>query len=358
MTIRKNSAISHHSIISDRYFEMSLLEEDIFDKSNKSNQNDPFADHHIDNFISCIYMLMGVFLFSFVNLGGKFITEFFSEIEMSTVCFFRGLLPIILGLIYAKKYKIDIISEWKIDNRKTFLLFLRCFFGASCNYGLFEALKYMRISSAFTLYNTAPIFTSILSIYLFKSKFTKFDFFSLLICFFSVCLISKPGFLSFLFHTNTAGEDSALGVLIVLGSAVISSCGILLNKYVARDFHYIQSTILYGVFFIFDSLILVILDHVVKGDFYIFQNFFELKFNSFIICVLIGIINFLNTNVYIHSLNIGDPIVVLPLTYLGIVVNMIYNTFIFGKSTDIWDIIGSLMIIAVNLKRIFDQRKK
>jgi len=224
---------------------------------------------------------------------------------------------------------------------------------------MFEALKYMRISSAFTLYNTSPIFTSILSVVFLKCKFTRFDIFSLIICFLSVILITKPAFLNFIFHSEISGEDSFFGILIVLISAIFTSIGILLNKLIALDFHFIHSTILYGFFFVFDSLFLSFYKNFSEEKgFSIVNNIGNFSLISFLLVVLIGVINFFNINFYTHSLIIGDPVVVLPLTYVGIVLNMVYNSFIFGKKTDFLDILGSFLIIAVNVKRILDQRKK
>ncbi len=131
-----------------------------------------------------------------------------------------------------------------------------------------------------------------------------------------------------------------------------------MNKIISQDFHYIQSTIFYGFFFIFDSLFLSEVENLSnEKGFNIFTNIGNFTFMSFLIVVLIGVINFYNINIYTYSLNIGDPVIFLPLTFIGIVLNMIYNSFIFGKTTDFFDILGSFLIIAVNIMRIFDHRK-
>ena len=358
MINRKHSSTStRYSIVSDSYFEFDMTKERILHENNITVKL-PYLQQNIDNFSSSIFMIIAVFLFSFVNLGGKLITSFYPEIEISTVCIFRGFIPIIFGLIYVKNNNIDIKSQLKKDYKLSLLLFLRCFVATLSNYTLFQSFKFMRISSAFTIFNTSPIFTSIISIFIFNSKFNKFDIFDYLVCFVSVCFITKPGFLSIWFNIDAAGEDTLYGIFLATFSSVISGIGILLNKYVAKDFHFINSTILYGVFFIVISLIYESFKHLGQGDLYIFENFFYLKFLSFVICVMIGVVYYFNTNYYIHSLNIGDPIIILPLTYLGIVLNLIYNSFIFGKVTDFLDIVGSMMIVCVNLKRILNQRKK
>lgn len=379
---------SHFSIISDKYFEMDFIAADIekdfpqelnknktrlispainnyssrdikYVEKKKLNNQSLQEEKHLDNFMACIYMIIAVSLFSFMNLGGKYMLVYFPEIDNITTCFFRGLITFLLAIIYIYKYELSFFSILRKDKNKTFLLILRNFIWALCNYSMFEALKYMRISSAFTLYNTSPIFTSVLSVIFLKSKFTKFDVFSLLICFISVCLITKPAFLNFLFHSDISGEDSFFGILIVLISAFFTSIGILLNKLIAQDFHFIQSTVLYAIFFMFDSLFLSFIKNFTdEKGFGILSNIGDFTYLSFFIVILIGFINFVNINFYTHSLNIGDPVIILPLTYIGIVLNMVYNSLIFGKKTDLLDILGSFMIIAVNVKRILDQRKK
>ncbi len=230
---------SHFTVISENYFELNLLEgsdskdmlniykisknyskvsntllskdknDDII-KINSSNINISNLNH-IDNFRACLYMIIAIILFSLMNLGGKAMFEYFPEIENITSCFFRGLITLIFAISYANKNDIEIKKQLEKDSKKTFLLILRNFIWAFCNYSIFEALKYMRISSAITVYNTSPIFTSILSVIFLKSKFTSFDFFSLIICFISVCLITKPAFLNFFFDPNISGEDTYLG---------------------------------------------------------------------------------------------------------------------------------------------------
>jgi len=371
---------SHFSIISDKYFEMDYLEKNgcndfskekfkLINKSSlssrfimmKETQNPEFMknDKQTDNFKACIYMIIAITQFSFINLGGKIMLEFFPEIDNITTCFFRGLITMSFAIVYINIYKIQVMQELKKDSKKTILLLIRNFLAAFCNYSIFEAFKYMRISSAFTLYNTSPIFASIYSVIFLNSKFTQFDFFSLIVCFVSVCLISKPGFLNFIFHSDIYGEDSYIGVIIVLVSANLVAIMVILNKMIAQDFHFVQSTFFYGMFFIFDSTFLGVVKNLTdEGGFNIFQNMKNFGYLSFSIVILIGTITFFNINIYTYAVNIGDPVVVLPLTYIGIVLNMIFNSFVFGKKTDILDILGSSFIIGVNIKRILDQRKK
>jgi len=51
----------------------------------------------------------------------------------------------------------------------------------------------------------------------------------------------------------------------------------------------------------------------------------------------------------VQALNIGDPMKSLPFTYFGIILNITYNYFLFGGSIDFLDIVGSAMIIFVNI---------
>ncbi len=273
-----------------------------------------------------ITLVFSVFMYSLSNLISKYLAVYHPDLENLTVNLIRGLYLMILSYLFIYYNKIDYIEQIYRDKFKTKLLIIRCSFGASSNILLFEAFKYMRISSAFTIFCTYPIFVSILSVVYLKSKFTNFDVVSYLACIISVIFISKP---AFIFTDNSDDNDSLLGVFISFSAAITNAVGVCINKSIAFDFDFMVSTFLFGVFFFLESAIL--LPFTVYG-------ISTLNFTNFIWSSLLSCIFFVGLSTFILALNIGNPVKILPGTYFGIVFSLIYNTFIFEKPTDFLDI--------------------
>ena len=52
---------------------------------------------------------------------------------------------------------------------------------------------------------------------------------------------------------------------------------------------------------------------------------------------------------FIYSLIIGEPVKVLPITYIVVVWTLFLNVFVFKQGFDIFDAIGSIAIIVINV---------
>lgn len=284
-------------------------------------------------------MLSSAFVQSLVNFITKVLLRDYPDIGTTTANFFRGIILMIFSCFYFRMKSIDLIADLNKDAYKTRLLLVRCFFGASSHILLYEANKYMRISSSFVIFSTYPILASLITVFYLKVNVTKFQLFTYFSCFCSVIIISKP---AFLFSSNDINEDSTLGVLIAVLSSIWHAIGTLLNKPISLHFDVTISTFMYGVVFALDSLIL----GIYSGNFMQGIYLYEL---SFLLVLLLGIFYFYSLINFVQALNVGDPIKVLPFTYIGIILNLFYNVCFFGGSVDTLDILGSLLIITVNV---------
>lgn len=284
-------------------------------------------------------MLSSAFIQSLVNFITKVLLRDYPDVGTITANFFRGLILMIFSLVYFRIKHIGLLTELKKNFDKTLILLARCFFGASAHILLYEANKYMRISSSVVIFSTYPIIASFIIIFVLKVKVTSIQLFTYIACFCSVILISKP---SFLFPSNEINEDSPLGVLIAMMSSVWQAIGTLLNKPISLHFDVTISTFMYGLIFSLDSLIL----GIYSGSF--LKGFCMLEV-SFILILLLGAFYYYSLIHFVQALNIGDPIKVLPFTYIGIILNSFYNVCFFGGSIDFLDIVGSLIIIVVNI---------
>lgn len=311
--------------------------------SNKNqfiNDNSESITKSKNNLLGIFYLFISVFLLSLSHLISKFLIIHFPKVENLANNFIRGIFLVIISQKILHKNKISLFNQLNKNKHKTILLLIRCFFGAICNITLFESFKYMRISSAFTIFCTYPIFVSIFSILILKSNFLLFDILSYLFCIFSVILISKP---AFIFNNNTnnePGSDTPYGVFLSILSSLINAIGVYINKSIAYDFDNLISTYFFGVWFIIStSILLPFSEYGLK----------TLDFQSFLLICLSSLIFFFGVILFVEALNIGEPIKILPVFYFGIVFSLIYNCFIFGKETDFFDVLGSVIIIVFNV---------
>ena len=95
-----------------------------------------------------------------------------------------------------------------------------------------------------------------------------------------------------------------------------------------------------GVFFIIVSLFFLMISE---------NGLRTMTFYSLFLASLMSVVFFASISCLAYSLSIGDPVKILPITYSGIVINSFYNVLIFHQSFDIFDFIGSFIIISVNV---------
>jgi drug/metabolite transporter (DMT)-like permease len=201
----------------------------------------------------------------------------------------------------------------------------------------------MRISSSFTIFNLAPIFTTILTVIFLGGNLRKIEIIAFIVCFFSVILITKP---AFIFYASSTEEDHPLGIFFAIIAAGLSGVAVFLNKIIAKDFD--VSFNVYGTGIAFAIVSLIINPFTNNG-------FSTLSFVPFLIAVILSVFFYFSVFIFVSALGIGDPIQILPITYIGIVLNMIYNFFIFGQSCDFLDIMGSCLIIFINIYKTLYQ---
>ncbi len=298
-----------------------------------------------DNFKASIFMFIGYFLYSIVNLLGKIIGFYFPLVENSTTNLIRGFILMILCHMYFHMKKIDYISQLNKPKKKLFFLFIRCFTGALSNFILFESLKHMRISSTITIVHTSPIFVSILSFIFLKSKFTILDLITFIICFFSICLITKP---SILLTGNQDDGDTPYGLFLSVNCSILSAIAIFTNKVISKDFDHLISIYGMGICYILQSAFILPFTE---------YGFSTLNFTCVLISIILSIIFFYCLVFIVISLNIGNPIKILPITYIGIVINQFYNSLIFHQFSDVYDYIGCFFIIVINILKTVIQKE-
>ncbi len=362
--IQTNSIeLNSFTLVSDKYFyqnnyseksnSLSSIELLVSKKIEKANllEINKKENIDIDNLKGSIFIFISILIFSFNNLIGKILGLYLPEIENSVVNLIRGIIVLIICLFIVIQKNIQVTYLiFSKPKSKIFFLFLRCFAGSMANYLILESLKYLRVSSAFTIYNLAPIIAFVLSVFYLKIKFSNLDIFSFVICFFSLILITKPEFIFEYFINDflitNKGEDKIIGVIICLVAAISSGISIFINKMISKDFDDIIQILLFGLFFILESSIAIPFSK---------NGFSTFNLLGFFLAFLIGIFYFFHVTFFIRAIKISNPAKVLPVSYVGVVLTFIYNIFIFKQSCDFLDILGSSIIIFVNIYKICNQ---
>lgn len=112
------------------------------------------------------YMLMATFFFALMQVFVKMLPR----IPAVEVVLFRSIVSLVISLWFLRKAKISILGK----NRK--LLIFRGLFGAAALILYFQTIQKIPLASAVTFQYLAPIFTSVLGIFIVKEKVASFQF--------------------------------------------------------------------------------------------------------------------------------------------------------------------------------------
>lgn len=142
--------------------------------------------------IGIFFMILSSLGFSFMQIFVKLTAGAFTLMQQ---VFFRNfVMMIICGLfIFIKKLnKKETSFIGNTKNKK--LLFLRSFFGFLGVITNFYAINNMVIADAGILQRTSPIFVVLIAVFIFREKFTKEKFLTLLFAFIGAIFVVRPKF--------------------------------------------------------------------------------------------------------------------------------------------------------------------
>lgn len=122
--------------------------------------------------------LSGIF-FSFMNLGVKFLPH----LPALEIILIRALIMFVITLIYLKKNNINPLG----NDRKT--LFLRGFFGVLALSLYFYSIQNMPFASAVTIMQLSPIFTTLVAVFILKEKIKSIQLLFFLVSFIGIIFI-------------------------------------------------------------------------------------------------------------------------------------------------------------------------
>ena len=247
---------------------------------------------------------------------------------------------------------LNVFSEMKNELKKDFsstcFFLIRCCLGTFADIFFFLSLKELRLNTANTLFAVYPIISAPIFYAYLEAKDSKSsksrtrDFLFLVFCLFFVSFITKPEFV-FGALDDTMKPDSFAGFIIIALAVLCNAFSIVFHKKVADKFNNYTFNIFSGFNFILFALLLVIFDKF---------TVFHLDFSSFFMLLIMALCLNISQTLFNLSLKLGEIVVVLPITYLDIVLGFFYNIIFFNGFWDHFDLLGSFGIIFINVYRI------
>jgi len=140
------------------------------------------------NQLGFLYMFMSVCAFSIMDLVVKWSDSY----PLGQVIFFRGFFGVLLYFLIMPR---DRIKNFYYTKRPG-LHFLRCFFGLIALLAIFTALRNLPLATVVSISFAAPIFTTILSIFLLSEKVGFYRWLAVIVGFVGIIIITEPGLTS------------------------------------------------------------------------------------------------------------------------------------------------------------------
>lgn len=242
----------------------------------------------------------------------------------------------------------DIKKELDKDFNRTCIFIIRCLLGTFAEIFLFFSFKDLRINTAVTLYTVYPIISSFLSYLYLESNSNKssksqiMDFLFLIFCMIFVTFITKP---EFVFGAPNASmkQDSFIGFVNIMLSVLCNAFAIFFHKKLAESFNNYTFNIFFGINFILFSFFLIIFDKF---------TVLNLDLITVFLLLIMSLLFNISQTLFNLSIKLGEIVVVLPVSYLSIVMGFINNILFLNGVWDAYDLIGSFGIIFINVYRI------
>ncbi|KAK9812242.1 hypothetical protein WJX73_006670 [Symbiochloris irregularis] len=242
---------------------------------------------------------------------------------------------------------------WKrvhpLGNRRWLLLVRGIFgFGAIVNY-LF-AVMYLPLHEALVLTFTAPVWASILGPFLIKETPQKMVAVSIAMCMVGTILITQPSVLGF-----AKNERSLLGVGFALLQAFSSACA----KMCVRELRTTESPFVSVLYLSMCSFVASIVGCAIPAALKVPNSFrlpIGLKEWGFLLGV--GLASWGSQICMTNALRFARAAPALAMSYLSVVITLIYGYFVFNEIPTKWSGAGSALILSSTLAMGVFERKK
>ena len=270
------------------------------------------------NQLGFLYMFMSVCAFSLMDIIVKWSVDY----PIGQVLFFRGFFGILFYFFIIPKERLRNFYYTK----RAGLHFLRCMSGLVALVAIFIALRKLPLATVVSISFAAPIFTTILSIFLLSEKVGIYRWLAVIIGFIGILIITEPGI-------------SQLNIYYVF--PVIFCLGL---SYVAITLRQLSTTEPVWLISFYFSLSITLLSFLS-----IPQGWVMPSLKDFIFLSLVGIFGGV-ANLWLgQSYKYSEVSLVTPLKYLALLFAIVFGYFIWGEVPTYKTLFGASLVIISTL---------
>ena len=270
------------------------------------------------NQLGFLYMFLSVCAFSAMDI----IVKWSENYPVGQVLFFRGSCGLIPLLFLIPKERF--FNFYKTD--RPFLHLKRCIAGLIAIVAIFIALRKLPLATVVSITFAAPIFTTIMSIFLLNEKVGLYRWLAVIVGFIGILIISEPGF-------NSLNLYYVYPIIFCVGLS-----------YVAIAIKQLSSTEPVWLISFYFSLSIMILSLFSIPQGWLLPSIKDLFLLSFL-GILGGLANLWLTQSYKFS----DVSLVTPLKYLALVFAIIFGYIIWDEIPTFKTLIGSSLVIVSSI---------
>ena len=270
------------------------------------------------NQLGFLYMFMSVCAFSLMDIIVKWSVDY----PIGQVLFFRGFFGILFYFFIIPKERLRNFYYTK----RAGLHFLRCMSGLVALVAIFIALRKLPLATVVSISFAAPIFTTILSIFLLSEKVGIYRWLAVIVGFIGILIITEPGI-------------SQLNIYYVF--PVIFCLGL---SYVAITLRQLSTTEPVWLISFYFSLSITLLSFIS-----IPQGWVMPSLKDFIFLSLVGIFGGV-ANLWLgQSYKYSEVSLVTPLKYLALLFAIVFGYFIWGEVPTYKTLFGASLVIISTL---------
>ena len=270
------------------------------------------------NQLGFLYMFLSVCTFSVMDL----LVKWSSDYPTGEVLFFRGFFGLLPTYFLIPKNKLK--TFYTTERSKEHLF--RCLMGLIALIAIVVALRELPLAVVVSLSYAAPLFITVLSIFLLSEKVGVFRWLAVIIGFVGVIIIAEPGFkgMNYLYF---------LPLIFCIGMAFVT---IMIRKLSTTEPIWLIS--------IFFTITISI-----AGLATIPMGWKMPNFQDFILLALIGITGG-SANLFLtQSYKLSEVSLVAPLKYLALVFAIFFGYFIWNEIPTIKTLIGASLVVLASL---------
>ena len=270
------------------------------------------------NQLGFLYMFLSVCTFSIMDL----IVKWSGDYPTGQVMFFRGFFGIIPTFFLIPRERIKTFYKTKRPKEH----FFRCIMGLMALVAIFIALRKLPLAIVVSLSFSAPLFITILSIFLLSEKVGIYRWLAVLIGFIGVIIITEPGI----------EEMNYLYLLPIIFCVGMSFVTITIRK--------LSSTEPIWLISIFFSIMILIASLMTIPFGWVMPNF-----HDFILLSLVGIMGG-SANLFLtQSYKLSEVSLVAPLKYLSLIFAIIFGYLIWNEVPTTKTLIGASLVVSASL---------